>query len=286
MIQSTDELALNFGFYAKANSSATKSQDPSLHNFAKELEDQLISGAIGLRLSEMSGSTPASIDSCLRLADFYDVSLIMDTDSVFESYDNSLQDILKNRVAAMPLNKNILTKDAENFNEILSYSNIVHLSGLNENCIEESHLHDLGVISVVTSSSFNQEPLQQTSSNLIRKTWQSASKSKPILNNNSNDNDRIKRYMAKYTINPALLTGCSHAIGSIEPNKMADLIVWRPEFFGTRPELVIKGGQITCSSLAASNSSIISNKNSQVNGTFGKSPCANSVLFISKVFLN
>lgn len=278
MIQSTDELALNFGFYAKANSSATKSQDPSLHNFSKELEDQLISGAVGLRLSETFGSTPASIDSCLRLADFYDVSVILDTDSLLESYDTSLQDILKNRVAAMPLNKSNLTKD----NEIFSFSNLIHLSGLNSNCIEESHLHDLGVISVVTSTSFNQEPFQQTSSNLIRKTWQAASKSKPATSNNSNDNDRIKRYMAKYTINPALLTGCSHAIGSVEPHKMADLIIWRPEFFGTRPEIVIKGGQITFSSLASSNVSITSTKNSQINGTFGKSPCANSVLFISK----
>ena len=76
MIQSTDELALNFGFYAKANSSSSKtSADAASYDFAKELEDQLISGAIGLRLSESYGSTPASIDSCLRLADFYDVSV-------------------------------------------------------------------------------------------------------------------------------------------------------------------------------------------------------------------
>jgi urease alpha subunit len=92
----------------------------------------------------------------------------------------------------------------------------------------------------------------------------------------------IKRYLAKYTINPALVTGCSHAVGSVEPNKMADLVIWRPEFFGARPEIIFKGGQIVWSALTSTNSSLKSNKNSQTFGSFGKSPCANSVLFTSK----
>jgi len=79
-----------------------------------------------------------------------------------------------------------------------------------------------------------------------------------------------------------VLTGSSHAVGSIEPNKMADLVLWRPEFFGSKPEIVIKGGQIVWSAQSLSNNTINSSKNSQLFGTFGKSPCANSVLFISK----
>ena len=99
---------------------------------------------------------------------------------------------------------------------------------------------------------------------------------------NENDNERIKRYLAKYTINPAVLTGCSHAVGSIEPNKMADLVVWRPEFFGVKPEMVLKGGQVVYSSNSLSNNAFITSRNSELFGAYGKSPCANSVLFISK----
>lgn len=157
MIQSTDELPINFGFYAKANSSSTKVVDPSLHEFAKELEDQLIAGAIGLRLSENAGVTPASIDSCLRLADFYDVSCILDTDSFSEAHDVDLQGVIKNRVAAIPLTKVNLTAPRL-LGEALTYTNLINISAL-ESSIEEE-LHELGVASVVTSASFNTENLQ------------------------------------------------------------------------------------------------------------------------------
>jgi len=151
-------------------------------------------------------------------------------------------------------------------------------------------LHDLGVLSVLSSSSFAAQPGKQESSpgnNLITKTWQLASEMKmmkfKMSTEEKNDNLRVKRYLAKYTINPAVLAGCSHAIGSVEPNKMADLVLWRPEFFGTKPEMILKGGQIVLSSASLSNKSLLSNQNSQLNGTCGKSPSANSVLFISKV---
>ena len=154
-MQSTDELAMNFGFYAKANSSATKSStETSLHNFSKELEDQLIAGAIGLRLSESAGATPAAIDSCLRLADFYDVSVILDTDSLNESHDSEMQNLFKNRVAAMPMDKQDLLSN----HEILTCSNLIGISALS-NSVQQK-LHDLGVASVVTSSSFNSESIQ------------------------------------------------------------------------------------------------------------------------------
>lgn len=238
-----------------------------------------------MRLSECWGSTPATIDSCLRLADFYDVSVVLDFDSMNESYDSTdLQSIIKNRVAAVPLNADRL-ESTHILKEILAHSNLITVSSLDSEAKNEpleECLHELGIVSVVTSSSFTSSRSQSASSNLIRKTWQLAAKmkTKPI---STNDNQRIKRYIAKYTINPAVLTGCSHAVGSIEPNKMADLVLWRPEFFGSKPEIVIKGGQIVWSAQSLTNNSINSNKNSQLFGTFGKSPCANSVLFISKV---
>lgn len=204
-----------------------------------------------------------------------------------ESYDSTdLQSIIKNRVAAVPLNSTKFDSQLL-LNELLTHSNLLIMSSLENTAKHEKLdelLHDLGVISLVTSSSFDQSKTQTTSSNLIRKTWQLAARMKQQPHQQSqNDNPRIKRYIAKYTINSALMTGCSHAVGSIEPNKMADLVIWRPEFFGTKPDIVIKGGQIVWSTQALTNNTINSNKNSQLFGTFGKSPCANSVLFISKV---
>ena len=201
-----------------------------------------------------------------------------------ESYDSSdLQSIIKNRVAAIPLNSS-----QSYLNEILTHSNLITISSLDNTSNNEKlgeYLHDLDVFfSIVSSSSLNTSKTQSTSSNLIKKTCQLASKLKNKTNL-PNDNQRIRRYIAKYTINPAVLTGSSHAVGSIEPNKMADLVLWRPEFFGSKPEIVIKGGQIVWSAQSLSNNTINSSKNSQLFGTFGKSPCANSVLFISKVCL-
>ena len=156
MMQSTDELAINFGFFAKANSSCTKqSEASSLHNFSKDLEDQLIAGAIGLRLSEDAGAFPSSLDSCVRLADFYDVSVVLDVDSLGESYDSSdLQDILKNRVAALPLDRLESLANAD----FLVSSNIIGISAFGSYLQEQ--LHDIGVTSIVTSSSFDSSTAQ------------------------------------------------------------------------------------------------------------------------------
>ncbi len=291
MIQSTDEIAINFGFYAKANSSSSKSSiDSSSFEFPKEIEDQIIAGAIGLRLSELGGATPAAIDACLRVADFHDVIAFLDIDSLYESYEsyaNDLQSIVKNKVAAMPFNSN--TFNSSYLTELLTQTNLIGLSSLNEPNHLEKYLHDLGVLSVLCSSSFSSQDKQASvGNNLITKTWQLASEMKlmkfKISAEEKNDNLRVKRYLAKYTINPAVLAGCSHAIGSVEPNKMADLVLWKPEFFGTKPEMILKGGQIVFSNASLSNKSLLSNHNSQLNGTNGKSPSANSVLFISKVF--
>ena len=215
----------------------------------------------------------------------------MDTDTMYESYSSDLQSIIKNRVAVIPFNVNLLKSIY--VNEILTQSNLIAISslnsmsneGLNESYLEQ-YLQDLGAISVITSSSFSESKDTQSSiQNLITKTWQLASKMKRLETNQKNfknDNKKVKQYLAKYTINPAVLAGCSHTVGTIEPNKMADLVLWKPEFFGAKPEMIIKGGQLIWSKNALNNISMCSNKNSQLNGTFGKSPSANSVLFISK----
>ncbi len=215
----------------------------------------------------------------------------MDTDTLYESYSSDLQSIIKNRVAVIPFNASLLKSIY--VNEILTQSNLIAISSLNtigndgsnESYLEQ-YLQDLGAISVITSSSFSESKDAQSSiQNLITKTWQLASKMKRNDGNQrnlKNDNKKVRQYIAKYTINPALLTGCSHTVGSVEPNKMADLVLWKPEFFGAKPEMIIKGGQLIWSANTLNNISVSSNKNSQLNGVFGKSPSANSVLFISK----
>ena len=211
----------------------------------------------------------------------------MDTDTMYESYSSDLQSIIKNRVAVIPFNANLLKSIY--VNEILTQSNLIAISSLNslENELYlEHYLQDLGAISVITSSTFSESKDTQSSiQNIITKTWQLASKMKRLVTtqrNVKNDNKKVRQYLAKYTINPAILTGCSHTVGSVEPNKMADLVLWKPEFFGAKPQMIIKGGQLIWSANTLNNISICSNRNSQLNGAFGKSPSANSVLFISK----
>jgi urease len=207
-----------------------------------------------------------------------------------ESYSNeNLQSLVKNRIAGIPFNSTLINSDF--MNDILTHVNLIGISSLSNESGKkgdtelEQYLQDLGVLSVISSSSFSTKYTNQAnSSNLITKTWQLANQMKRVSKQTpANDNQRIKRYLAKYTINPALLAGCSHVVGSLEVKKMADLVLWKPEFFGIKPEMVIKGGQIVWSASSMSNLSLMSNRNSQMCSMSGKSSCANSILFISKV---
>lgn len=201
---------------------------------------------------------------------------MIDTDTINESFSSGdLQSLVKNRVASIPFNLNLL-KSTQHLTEILTQINLVVASSLTESPSSlEAHLHELGVFSIVCSSpGYPSASIEADNSvGLVSRVWQLASKMKPDNSPDKNDNERIKRYIAKYTANPAILGGCYHAIGSLEPSKMADIVLWRPEFFGVRPEIVIKGGQV------------VSSGGSSFYGTCGKSPCANSVLFISKVLV-
>ena len=219
---------------------------------------------------------------------------MLDLDSMYECQSGELQSLLKNRVFALSFSAS--TFRSLHLNELLTQNNVIGVSSLHElenNQLEE-YLNDLGIISVITSSSSSSatggQMASATSSQLITKTWQLACKMKEKFNRPTatpaaaaNDNQRVKNYVAKYTINPAILSGCSHAIGSLEPNKMADLCLWRPEFFGYRPQMVIKGGQLVYSSESASNRVLASTRNSLLVGATGaKSSSSNSVLFVSK----
>ncbi len=205
-----------------------------------------------------------------------------------------MQSFFKNRVAAIPISETLTNRSA--LMEIFKHINMIITSCTANNYVKtnqkspsiEEFLHDIGAISMISSTdqSCGGQP-----GHLVTRTWQIASKMKlkrgrlnedKIIDDVS-DNGRVKRYLAKYTINPAFFNGVSHAIGSVEPTKMADLVLWKPEFFGIKPEIIIKGGQIAWAQNGTALSKCEPIKLRKQFGSYGKSPCANSVVFVSKV---
>ena len=315
MIESVDNLPLNFGFMGKGNSS----------NY-DALSSQVKAGAMGLKLHEDWGTTPKAIDTCLKVADDFDVQVVIHTDTLNESgfVDNTVDafagrtihtfhsegaggghapDIMK--VAGL---KNILPSST---NPTLPYTkNTIeehldmlmvchHLSpkipedvSFAESRIRgatiaaEDVLHDMGAISITSSDSQAMGRVGE----VITRTWQVAHSMKVqrgALENDSerNDNNRIKRYVAKYTINPAIATGIDELVGSVEVGKMADLVLWNRAFFGTKPEIIIKGGFIALAMMGDSNASIPTpepNMYRPMFGSLGKAPSKTSVTFVSK----
>jgi urease subunit alpha len=155
-----------------------------------------------------------------------------------------------------------------------------------ETIAAEDILHDLGAISMMSSDSQAMGRIGE----VVTRTWQTAHKMKvqrgPLPEDNStSDNHRVRRYVAKYTINPAITHGVAHEIGSIEPGKLADLVVWHPAFFGAKPEIVIKGGFIAWSVMGDANASIPTPQPvlyRPMFGAFGKATQATSVSFVSQ----
>jgi urease subunit alpha len=286
MLQATDGLPLNFGFTGKGNTSKPEG-----------LADQILAGAIGLKLHEDWGTTPAAIDCCLTVADQHDVQVTIHTDTLNESgfVEASIAafkgrtihtyhtegaggghapDII--RVCAEP---NVLPSSTNptrpftvnTLDEHLDMLMVCHHLDKNlpedvafaesriraETIAAEDVLHDLGALSMISSDSQAMGRIGE----VITRTWQTADqmrqqRGRMAQEQGSNDNFRIKRYIAKYTINPAIAHGCGHIIGSIEVGKLADLVLWKPGFFGARPELVIKGGIIAWSQMGDPNASI------------------------------
>src|SRR5215510_11379998 len=249
MYEAAEAFPLNFGFLGKGNSSLPES-----------LREQIRAGALGLKLHEDWGTTPAAIDQCLTVADEFDVQVAIHTDTLNEA--GFVEDIIRlcGEANVLPSSTNPTMPFTRNtLDEHLDMLMVCHhLSpGVPEDVAfadsrirpetiaAEDVLHDLGAISMMSSDSQAMGRIGE----VICRTWQTADKMKrqrgPLPGEKAgDDNGRVRRYIAKYTINPAIAHGISHEVGSIEVGKLADLVLWKPAFFGVKPELVIKGGFI------------------------------------------
>jgi urease subunit alpha len=319
MMQSVDDLPLNFGFMGKGNSSCIEA-----------LEVQIKAGAMGLKLHEDWGSTPKAIDTCLSVADKYDIQVAIHTDTLNESgfVDNTV-DSFKNRTIHTFHSEGAGGGHAPDIMKVAGMANVLPSSTnptlpYTKNTIEEhldmlmvchhlspkipedvsfaesrirgatiaaeDVLHDIGAISITSSDS---QAMGRVGEVLIR-TWQVADSMKQqrgVLEGDDelSDNNRIKRYIAKYTINPAIACGIDEYVGSVEVGKMADLVLWNRAFFGVKPEIVIKGGFIALALMGDSNASIPTPEPSMYRkmfGSLGRASAKTSAIFTSKVALD
>ncbi|NVJ21868.1 urease subunit alpha [Myxococcus sp. AM011] len=314
MLQATDTIPLNIGLTGKGNTSMPEG-----------LVDQIRAGAIGLKLHEDWGTTPAAIDTCLTVAEDEDVQVTIHTDTLNESgyVDDSLAAI-KGRTIHTYHSEGAGGGHAPDIIRVCGVDNVLpsstnptrpytvntldeHLDMLmvchhldreipedvafaesrirGETIAAEDILHDLGAISIMSSDSQAMGRVGE----VICRTWQTAHKMREQrgrLSQETGDNDnlRIRRYVAKYTINPAIAHGLSHEVGSVEVGKLADLVLWRPAFFGIRPELVIKGGFIAWGQMGDANASIPTPQPYLMRPMFGargRALGATSVVFVS-----
>jgi len=286
MLEAAEDLPMNLGFMGKGNAS-----------LPLPLEEQVLAGAMGLKLHEDWGTTPAAIDNCLSVAEKYDVQVAIHTDTLNES------GFVEDTIAAIK-GRSIHTYHTEGAGgghapdiiKACGYSNILpsstnptrpytintvdeHLDMLmvchhldpsiaedvsfaesrirRETIAAEDILHDLGAFSMISSDSQAMGRVGE----VITRTWQTANKMKIQRGaleeeTSNNDNFRAKRYIAKYTINPAITHGISHEVGSVEVGKLADLVLWKPKFFGAKPGVIIKGGMIVAAPMGDPNASI------------------------------
>lgn len=319
MLQATDQLPMNFGFLGKGSASVPG-----------PLREQLEAGAMGLKLHEDWGSTPAAIDCCLSVAEEYDVQIAIHTDTLNESgfVDDTLAalkgrtihtyhtegaggghapDILKacSLPNVLPSSTNPTRPYTVNtVDEHLDMLMVCHHLDPNipedvafadsrirkETIAAEDILQDLGVISMISSDSQAMGRVGE----VVCRTWQTAHKMKqqrgllPEDESLGCDNFRAKRYIAKYTINPAITHGVGHLVGSIAVGKLADLVLWDPAFFGIKPALILKGGTIPYAPMGDINGSIPTPQPVHYRpmfGALGRSASACSVTFVSKAAL-
>ena len=286
MLQAAEALPMNLGFLGKGNASLPIA-----------LEEQLNAGAIGLKLHEDWGTTPATIDNCLSVADAFDVQVAIHTDTLNESgfVEHTLAamkgrtihtyhtegaggghapDIIKacGQSNVLPSSTNPTRPYTVNtVDEHLDMLMVCHHLDPNiaedvafaesrirrETIAAEDILHDLGAFSMIASDSQAMGRVGE----VITRTWQTAHKMKVQRGSLAgdpahHDNRRAKRYIAKYTINPAITHGIAHEVGSVEVGKLADLVLWKPAFFGTKPSLILKGGMIAAAPMGDPNASI------------------------------
>ena len=316
MLQSLDGFPMNFGLLGKGNASLPEA-----------LEEQVRAGAMGLKLHEDWGTTPAAIDCCLSIAEKFDVQVAIHTDTLNESgfvedtfaafkgrtihtYHTEgaggghAPDIIKacGEPNVLPSSTNPTRPYTVNtVDEHLDMLMVCHHLDPSiaedvafaesrirrETIAAEDILHDLGAFSMISSDS---QAMGRVGEVIIR-TWQTAHKMKAQRGNlkedsASNDNFRIKRYIAKYTINPAISHGISHEVGSIEVGKLADLVLWHPAFFAVKPNMVLKGGFIATAPMGDPNASIPTPQPVHYRpmfGSFGNTASTSSMFFLPKI---
>ncbi|WP_110658060.1 urease subunit alpha [Salinicola halimionae] len=320
MLQAVDTLPMNIGLLGKGNASLPEA-----------LEAQIVAGAIGLKLHEDWGTTPASIDNCLSVAERYDVQVAIHTDTLNESgfVEDTLAafkergihtyhtegaggghapDIITacSKDYVLPSSTNPTRPYTVNtIDEHLDMLMVCHHLDPNipedvafadsrirrETIAAEDILHDMGVISMIASDSQAMGRVGE----VVCRTWQTAHKMKvqrgllPEDERLGADNFRARRYIAKYTINPALTHGIGHEVGSVEVGKLADLVLWSPVFFGVKPALIIKGGMIAAAPMGDPNASIPTPQPVHYRpmfGAFGKAASATRLSFVSQAALD
>ena len=306
MLEAADAFPMNLGFLGKGNASLPAS-----------LVEQVRAGAIGLKLHEDWGTTPAAIDNCLAVAEKMDVQVAIHTDTLNESgFVEATIAAFKGRTIHTYHTEGAGGGHAPDIIRICGESNVLpsstnptrpytlntiaeHLDMLmvchhldpaiaedvafaesrirKETIAAEDILHDLGAISMMSSDS---QAMGRVGEVIIR-TWQTAHKMKQ-QRGGMPDNQRVKRYVAKYTINPAIAHGISHVVGSIEEGKLADLVLWKPAFFGVKPFLIMKGGMIAAAAMGDPNASIPTPQPVHYRPMFGAFARRSSVTFVSK----
>ncbi|MDF3919110.1 MAG: urease subunit alpha [Pseudomonadota bacterium] len=320
MLQAVDTLPMNIGLLGKGNASLPEA-----------LEAQIVAGAIGLKLHEDWGTTPASIDNCLSVAERYDVQVAIHTDTLNESgfVEDTIAafkergihtyhtegaggghapDIITacSKDYVLPSSTNPTRPYTVNtIDEHLDMLMVCHHLDPNipedvafadsrirrETIAAEDILHDMGVISMISSDSQAMGRVGE----VVCRTWQTAHKMKvqrgllPEDEALGADNFRARRYIAKYTINPALTHGIGHEVGSVEVGKLADLVLWSPAFFGVKPALIIKGGMIAAAPMGDANASIPTPQPVHYRpmfGAFGKAASATRLSFVSQAALD
>ena len=314
MIQAADGIPMNLAFSGKGNASLPGG-----------LVEQVLAGASSLKLHEDWGTTPAAIDCCLSVADEYDVQVMIHTDTLNESgFVEDTIDAFKGRTVHAFHTEGAGGGHAPDIIKVCGLSNVIpsstnptrpytvntiaeHLDMLmvchhldpsipediafaesrirKETIAAEDILHDLGAFSIISSDS---QAMGRVGEVLIR-TWQTADKMKrqrgSLPGDGPADNNRVKRYIAKYTINPAIAQGLSRHIGSVEVGKRADLVLWDPAFFGVKPDLVMLGGCIAAAPMGDPNASIPTPQPVHYRPMFagmGKAVSRTSATFVSK----
>jgi urease subunit alpha len=318
MLQAADAFPMNLGFLGKGNASLPLS-----------LVEQIQAGALGLKLHEDWGTTPAAIDNCLAVAEDHDVQVAIHTDTLNESgfvettlaafKDRTIHtyhtegaggghapDIIKACGAANVLPSSTNPTRPYTVNTVDEHLDMLmvchHLDpGIpedvafaesrirRETIAAEDILHDLGAFSMISSDSQAMGRVGE----VITRTWQTAHKMKVqrgalAEDNARNDNYRARRYVAKYTINPAITHGIAKHVGSVEVGKLADLVLWKPAFFGVKPALILKGGMIAAAPMGDPNASIPTPQPVHYRpmfGSFGRALERTSLTFVSRAAL-